>query len=155
MDKERKIRKNQVLSIDELVEGEVYEFVHEGGPRSRPYTENGFWNSANYVRKIQKTEDKMKKIIGYGMGIGINPFTGEIKTMSMRAEMDDGTGEVKFFMEKEEEPEVKNSCFLCDNEVEDTREFHLRRGPKDWSIDSFFLCEDCKDERRGRIKVAK
>jgi hypothetical protein len=96
----------------------------------------------------------MKKIIGYGMGIGMNPFTGEVKMMPMRAEMDEETGKVEFFMEKEE-PEEKETCFICGAEVEDNREFHLRRGSKEWSFDSFRLCEDCKDHRRGRIKVAK
>lgn len=100
--------------------------------------------------------DKMKKIVGYGMGVGMNPFTGEVKMMPMWAEMDEETGEVKFFMEKEEE-KVKEwkSCFLCGNEVEDPREFHLRKGSKDWTFDAFYLCEDCKEDRQGRIKVAK
>ena len=97
----------------------------------------------------------MKKIIGYGMGVGMNPFTGEIKMMPMRAEMDEETGKVEFFMEKEEKVEEKESCFICGDEVEDAREFHLRKGQKEWSFDSFFLCEECKEERNGMIKVAK
>ena len=206
MDKIRKIRKNQVLSVDDLVEGEVYEYVHEGTYQSRSYVEkfrlvlkdyikrpskfekddrwmiiknlgssewqhvehrsyadsgliqyeSGLWNPTNYVRRVQK-EDKMKKVIGYGMGVGMNPFTGEVKMMPMRAEMDEETGKVEFFMEKEEEPvEEKETCFLCCAEVEDTREFHLRvKGLKGWSTDSFHLCEHCKKDRQGRIKAAK